>query len=253
VQERTAELAESTRRLEVVNQELEAFSYSVSHDLRAPLRHVTGFSDLLQRQYASALDERGRHYLDTIGQAARKMGQLIDDLLVFSRMGRVALCRVPVPLDALVQEAIRDLASEVKDRQVTWVIGELPVLQVDRSVLRLVFANLLGNALKYTRPRAEARIEVGHRVEGQEDVIYVRDNGVGFDMQYVGKLFGVFQRLHSEKEFEGTGIGLANVRRIVQRHGGRTWAEGRPGEGAVFFFSIAREAAGKGEVHVDAA
>ena len=233
------ELQRHAGQLETANRELEAFSYSVSHDLRAPLRHIDGFVKILDKQSGPALDERGRRYLNIIADSARQMGALIDDLLVFSRMSRTELRRSKVALDSLVHEALDTLQTEINGRPIHWKIGELPEVEADPAMLRQVWINLIANAVKYTRPRNPAEIEVGcaDAADG-ELVFYVRDNGVGFDMQYAHKLFGVFQRLHHAEEFEGTGIGLANVRRIVSRHGGRTWAEGKPDGGATFFFSL---------------
>jgi ABC-type amino acid transport substrate-binding protein/nitrogen-specific signal transduction histidine kinase len=231
-------LLKSEEALVAANKELEAFSYSVSHDLRAPLRHVAGFVQLLQANSKDRLDETGVRYLEVIAGAARKMGQLIDDLLSFSRTGRAQIHLETIPLGALVDECRRELEPEMKGRTIEWVVGELPEVEADRALLRQVLANLLGNAVKYSRKAAAARIAVSARREGGEIVVCVRDNGAGFDMKYADKLFGVFQRLHTEAEFDGTGIGLANVRRIVVRHGGRTWAEGEVDKGAAFYFSL---------------
>jgi PAS domain S-box-containing protein len=238
-------LQERAAELEAVNQELEAFSYSVSHDLRAPLRHVDGFVDLLARHSAAKLDEKEQRYLRIVSDSARQMGALIDDLLVFSRMGRSEMRFAPVSMDALVREAIESFAPETKDRRIEWKIAPLPPALGDLSMLRQVWLNLIGNAIKYTRTRPEAVIEIGSRMEGDEQVYFVRDNGVGFDMRYVDKLFGVFHRLHRADEFEGTGIGLANVRRIVTRHRGRTWAEGEADRGATFYFALLKTQPGK--------
>jgi PAS domain S-box-containing protein len=232
------DLQNRAAQLEMTNRELEAFSYSVSHDLRAPLRHIDGFVKLLTREAGEKLDERGRRYLHIIADSTRQMGMLIDDLLVFSRMSRTELRLATMPLDALVHEAIHSLRSETNDRPIHWKIASLPEVEADPAMLRQVWVNLIANAVKYSRPRNPAEIEIGWHTDNGELVFFVRDNGVGFDMQYAHKLFGVFQRLHRAEEFEGTGIGLANVRRIIHRHGGRTWAEGKLDGGATFFFSL---------------
>jgi signal transduction histidine kinase len=229
-----------TAELESTNRELEAFTYSVSHDLRAPVRHISGFSDLLLRRSGAQLDELGTRYVNNIVESAGRMGNLIDDLLSFSRMGRQELQATTLELDQLVAEVIHDLEPETQGRTIHWQVGELPVVHADPAMLRQVLTNLLSNAVKYSAPRAEARIEVSAEDVAGETIVSVRDNGVGFEMAYVAKLFGVFQRLHGADEFEGTGIGLANVRRIVHRHGGRTWAEGEVDRGATFHFSLPR-------------
>jgi len=229
-----------TAEFEAANKELEAFSYSVSHDLRAPLRHIDGFVELLTKHAGSTLDEKGRRHLATIASAARKMGALIDDLLAFSRMGRAEMRKASVNLAALAEEVVQDLKGDAKGRSVEWKLGRLPTVHGDPAMLRLVFQNLLSNAMKYSGPTESARIEVDAEPQNGEIIVSVRDNGVGFDPTYAHKLFGVFQRLHGPTEFEGTGIGLANVRRIVSRHGGRTWAEGAIGQGATFYFSLPR-------------
>ncbi len=231
-------VAERTAELEAANKELEAFSYSVSHDLRAPLRHIEGFVEILLATKAPTLDGESSQHLHTIADSARQMGRLIDDLLAFSRTARAELKRTRVDLGTLVGGVIQDLASETANRQIEWVIPPLPEVNADPSLLRQVMLNLIGNALKYTRTRELARIEIGSQSNPEESIISVRDNGVGFDMRYAHKLFGVFQRLHRASDFEGTGVGLANVRRIIHRHGGRTWAEGDINKGAVFFFSL---------------
>lgn len=232
-------VSERTLQLESANKELEAFSYSVSHDLRAPLRHVQGYVDMLAREAEGRLSDTGRHYMRTIADASREMGVLIDDLLAFSRMGRAEMRETSVNLDALVRETLRDLETVTRERNIVWKMPPLPAVQADPAMLKLVLANLLGNAVKFTRPREPALIEIGSGgMEGERVVIFVRDNGVGFDPQYAHKLFGVFQRLHRADEFEGTGIGLANVRRIISRHGGRTWAEGALGHGATFYVTL---------------
>ena len=226
-----------------LNQELEAFSYSVSHDLRAPLRHIDGFARLLARKAGEGLDEKSLHYLAMIEDSVRHMGDLIDDLLAFSRLGRAEIRSASVDLETLAKDAIREVSSDVNGRRVRWTVGPMPRVAGDASLLRQALVNLLSNALKYTSTREETLIEVGASLEAEDGVVcFVRDNGVGFDMKYADKLFGVFQRLHSSEEFEGTGIGLANVRRVIQRHGGKTWAEGAVGEGATFYFSLPRQA-----------
>ncbi|HVG02837.1 MAG TPA: ATP-binding protein, partial [Nitrospira sp.] len=233
------ELQRRGELLEAANKELEAFSYSVSHDLRAPLRHIDGYASLLAKASVDSLDEKGKRYLQTISESATRMGQLIDDLLVFSRMGRQEMLHDTVNLNHLIASVLHDLQHDLQDRTISWTIAQLPEVTGDASMLRQVFANLVGNAIKFTGTRPQATIEIGSRQTSQDEaVVFVRDNGVGFDMQYANKLFGVFQRLHRADEFDGTGIGLANVRRIVHRHGGKTWAEGALGEGAVFYVSL---------------
>ncbi|KQT58054.1 ATPase [Methylobacterium sp. Leaf456] len=237
---RAEELAAMSEELQRSNKELEAFSYSVSHDLRAPFRHIVGYSNLLKNREGANLSDKGRHYVETIIEAAFSAGTLVDNLLTFSQMGRHALNKVSGDLNGLVEEVRRKVLRDVPpDRTVRWEIGPLGRVHADPVMLRLVLENLLSNAVKYTRGREPAVVAV-ERLPPQdhEAVFVVRDNGVGFDMAYVEKLFGVFQRLHRVEEFEGTGIGLANVRRIVERHGGRTWAEGEPGRGARFYFTL---------------
>jgi PAS domain S-box-containing protein len=235
-------VAERTGQLQIANQELEAFSHSVSHDLRAPLRHVLGFVEMLQKDAGPALSEKSLRHLATISQAAKRMGNLIDDLLAFSRIGRAELQKAEVDLDRLVHETLGDFPAETKGRAIAWNIHPLPPVRADRALLRMVLVNLISNALKFTAKRAEAKIEMGCAPGGDDEtVIFIRDNGAGFDPRYAAKLFGVFQRLHSQAEFEGTGIGLANVQRIIQRHGGRAWAEGVVDGGATFYFSIPKQ------------
>jgi PAS domain S-box-containing protein len=236
---------ERTAQLQAANEELQAFSYSVSHDLRAPLRHVMGFVGLLQQDAGPSLSAKHLGQLTAISQAAKRMGTLIDDLLAFSRIGRSEMQTTEVSLDQLVQETLGDLETEMKDRNIVWKIHALPAVRGDRALLRMVLVNLISNAVKFTGTRAEAQIEIGSAPHADGGpAIFIRDNGAGFDQRYVGKLFGVFQRLHTSCEFEGTGIGLANVQRIIHRHGGRTWAEGVVEGGATFYFSIPRQNGG---------
>jgi light-regulated signal transduction histidine kinase (bacteriophytochrome) len=284
-------VVERTAQLQAANQELEAFSYSVSHDLRAPLRHVMGFVGLLQKDAGPSLTEKSRRYLATISESAKRMGELIDDLLEFSRVGRTAVQKAEVNLGELVRQTLGDFQAETTGRKIVWNVHPLPVVWADRALLRLVLVNLISNAVKFTGTRAEARIEIGclpayvadlprrcastvgaNAADEQTEpgtmpaqqlmqhttarrrpdrdgstVVFIRDNGAGFDPLYAGKLFGVFQRLHSRDEFEGTGIGLANVQRIIHRHGGRVWAEGVVDGGATFYFSITKQNQGNHE------
>ncbi|MEO7908331.1 MAG: GAF domain-containing protein [Roseiflexaceae bacterium] len=234
-------ITERTTQLAAANKELEAFSYSVSHDLRAPLRHIDGFARLLAQREGDRLDETSARYLRVIGEAARKMGRLIDDLLAFSRMSRTEMQTRPVDLQQLVADVQHDLGPAIEGRAIDWRIGRLPVIRGDPAMLDIVFSNLLSNAVKYTAPRANAQIAIDATSgNGDEVIIKVGDNGVGFDMAYAHKLFGVFQRLHRDEEFEGTGIGLATVRRIIGRHGGQTWATAVLDGGATFFITLQR-------------
>jgi len=226
-----------TAQFEAANKELEAFAYSISHDLRAPLRHITSFADVLRRK-ARGLDTESTRCLEFITSGAKQMELLVQDLLNFSRTSRTELCLRQVQVGELVEEVKQSVQSELNGRVIQWKVDALPEVHTDPALLRVVFNNLLGNAVKYTRPRINAVIEIGTRPSERDHIIFVRDNGVGFDMQYVGKLFGVFQRLHHEEDFEGTGIGLATVQRIIVRQGGRVWAEGQENEGATFYFSL---------------
>jgi len=236
VVDRTAQLLEA-------NKELQAFSYSVSHDLRTPLRHVIAYVDLLKECLGTTLSEESLRHLTTISESAKRMGALIDDLLAFSKIGRAELRKTDVDLDQLIQETLQDFQVDTKERTIAWEINPLPHVQADRALLRMVLVNLISNAVKFTGGRVEAKIEIGCSPNGDgETVTFIRDNGAGFNPRYAGNLFGVFQRLHSDKEFEGTGIGLANVQRIIHRHGGRVWAEGVVDSGATFYFSLPKQA-----------
>jgi signal transduction histidine kinase len=239
-------LARSVEEIRRVNtelsasvKELEAFTYSASHDLRAPLRHISGFSKILMEEFGDSLPADAQHHLQRIEEGTHRMGQLVDDLLNLARVGRRDLSLQVTGLKSVVDEVIADLARDVGERHVEWKIGTLPYVECDPGLMKQVFQNLLSNALKFTRPRAQAIIEVGLAEENANNVIYVRDNGVGFSMKYADKLFGVFQRLHRPEDFEGTGVGLATVQRIIQKHGGRIWATADLDRGATFYFSLA--------------
>ena len=227
-----------TAQLEEVNKELEAFTYSVSHDLRAPLRHMAGFSGLLLEEFGSVLDSQGQHYARRIQEGTRKMGQLVDELLSLARVGRQSPSLQVAGLNSMVEEVIAMLKPEWDGREVEWKIADLPLVECDPTLMKLVFQNLLSNALKYSRPCTRAVIEVGPVEADAQTIIFVRDNGVGFNMKYSDKLFGVFQRLHRPEEFEGTGVGLATVQRIIKKHGGRVWAEAELDKGATFYFTV---------------
>ena len=241
-EQRIGELNEDLERqvaqVSEVNRELESFSYSVSHDLRAPLRHIAGFADKLGMHMGASADEKSHHYLEVIAESARRMSSLIEDLLEYSRLGRSAFRVEPVNFNAVVAELVAMLHSAHEERSIEWRIEELPIVMGDASMLRRAWQNLMSNAVKYTSRREHAVIEIGRTEADGESIFHVRDNGTGFNMAYAGKLFGVFQRLHKASEFPGTGIGLANVRRIIARHGGRTWAEAEADKGATFFFSL---------------
>jgi len=231
-------VTERTAQLESVNKELEAFTYSVAHDLRAPLRHIDAFSRILAEEAGPQLPPQGNQYLERILQATRQMGQLVDDLLNLSRVGRKELSLQTTGLNSLVEEVLSDLQPEVEKRQIEWKIGKLPFVDADPALLKQVFVNLLSNAVKYTRTREHAVIEVGSLNSNGTPGVFVRDNGVGFNMKYAQKLFGIFQRLHRQEDFEGTGIGLATVQRIIHKHGGRVWAEAELDKGAAFYFTL---------------
>ena len=239
-----AEGRDISRRIEVeealktANQELEAFAYSVSHDLRAPIRQIDGFSRLLMEQCGPALDPKAQHYLRRVRESAQRMGLLVDDLLRLAHVGRQDLLPRPVSLGAMLQEVLADLQGELGDRDVKWNIEPLPTVACDPGLVKVVLTNLLTNAVKYTRPRRPAVIEVGQQLYNARTAVFVRDNGVGFDMKYADRLFGVFQRLHRAEEFEGTGVGLATVQRIVRKHGGDIWVEAELDKGATFYFTL---------------
>jgi len=227
--------------LETSNKELEAFSYSVAHALRAPVRHMKGYVDLLKKRLEKTTDQESLRYAAKIAVASNKMSKLIDDLLDFSRIGYKEMQKSKVNLNSIIKEVIQEIQEELKDRKINWEIDELPDVSGDQSLLRMVIVNLVSNAVKYTNTRSKIVIQIGCKDEGSEIICSIKDNGVGFDMKYADKLFGVFQRLHTEDEFEGTGIGLANVKRIISRHGGRVWAEGAVGQGATFYFTLPKD------------
>ena len=235
------ELQQRLQELDAAYKELESFSYTVAHDLRAPLRAIGGFSRILQEESGDSLDQEGSRCLDIIQSDIKKMGDLIDDLLTLSRLGRREMRMAPLEMEELARSVLDDLRAREPKRRVQVSFQSLPLGRGDRDMLHLVWENLLGNALKFSRPRKEAVIEVSGAVKEGENIYCVRDNGVGFEMEYAAKLFEVFQRLHPENEFEGTGMGLAIVQRIIQRHGGRVWGEGNVGEGAKFCFTLPRE------------
>ena len=246
--EHLEELVDSrTKQLEAVNKELEAFSYSVSHDLRAPLRHIAGFIELLQKDISESLNEKHKRYFNNIVNSVKRMGTLIDDLLSFSRMGRVEMHNSKVNLNYLIKESVKDLSDDLHGRYIDWEIAEMPVVEGDPAMLKQVIWNLISNAVKFTKKTDDAIIQIGYTENEGECIYFVKDNGAGFEMKYVDKLFGVFQRLHSNNEFEGTGIGLANVKRIIHRHGGRVWAEGEIKKGATIYFTINNVSEGKND------
>ncbi len=226
------------KALKAVNAELEAFTYSVSHDLRAPIRQIEGFSRILAEHLGSSADQEVSHCLRRIQEGSRQMGRLVDDLLQLAQLGRQDAQRLPISLDSLIRDVVANLRTETTGRDIEWRVEPLPPVVCDAGLVHVLFTNLLSNAVKYTRTRQKAVIEIGHLVKGRELVIYVRDNGVGFDMKYADKLFGVFQRLHRADEFEGTGVGLATVQRIVRKHNGAVWAEAFVDMGATFFFTL---------------
>ncbi|HYG36793.1 MAG TPA: ATP-binding protein, partial [Clostridia bacterium] len=231
-----------TAEYEADQRELQELTYTVAMELRTPLRHIDSFVELLQKTVGDKLDPKSRGGLKTISEAARHVGKLTDELLTFSRIGRTEMYQLHFSLAEVVKEVLQELRHETENRRIEWVVGDLPEVVGDPTMLALALTNLISNALKFTRTRKQAHIEIGSRIEDQEVIVYVADNGLGFDPRYRDKLFGIFQRLHTGKEFDGLGVGLANVRRIVRRHGGRTWAEGSPDRGATFYFSLPRKA-----------
>ena len=237
VRQRTAQLETANQDLAIANKDLEAFSYTVSHDLRAPLRHINSFSRMLLEESGKHLPQEATDLLERIDRGALRMAGLIDGLLSFSRLGRGELSLSDVALSDLVREVVDELSPDWSNHPVEWKIGSLPIVRGDPALLRQVFQNLISNALTFSRNRSPATIEIGETPQDGVHVIFIRDNGIGFDMKFADKLFGVFQRLHRREEFEGTGIGLATVQRIVQKHGGKIWAEAAPGAGATFFFT----------------
>lgn len=234
-------LKKQSEKLEDANQELEAFAYSVSHDLRVPLRAIDGFSRILLEDYEDTLDEEGIRLLNIVRENTAKMGHLIDDILLLSRASRQEMVLNEIDMAALAKSVYNEFQTDTNDRNIEFSVGNLPNVYGDRSMLGQVFQNLIGNAIKFTRNRETAIIEVGGKEKGKEIVYYVRDNGAGFDMKYINKLFGLFQRLHSPEEFEGTGVGLSIVQRVIRRHGGRVWGEGSVDGGATIYFTIPKD------------
>jgi light-regulated signal transduction histidine kinase (bacteriophytochrome) len=234
-------VAERTAELAAANRELETFTYSVSHDLRAPLRQIDGFSRILLEHVEPALDAKSQNYLRRIQEGTRHMGRLVDDLLNLAQLGRQAVHTRATPLDAIVNDALSELRADWGDRTIRWTTGGLPTVECDPGLMKIVFTNLLSNAIKYTRPREVATIEIACTVSNGRRTIFIRDNGVGFNMKHADKLFGVFQRLHRADQFEGSGVGLATVRRIIHKHGGDIWAEAESDQGATFSFTLAQE------------
>jgi len=234
----TVELKTERKKLEESNQELEAFTYSVSHDLRAPLRAINGFSNFLLEDYSTQLDEEGKRYLDTIRTNAAKMDQLITDLLNLSRISRTEIKLQEVKMTEFVQSIYHEVATETEKKEFNVIINDMPMVKCDTFLIKHVWQNLLENALKYSSKSEKKKIEIGSKKEKDEISFFVQDFGVGFNPKYINKLFGVFQRLHRQDEFEGTGVGLAIVKRVISRHGGKVWAEGEEGEGATFYFSL---------------
>lgn len=235
------ELDDRQRQAEAAKKELEDFSYSVSHDLRAPIRHINGYLELLDQEALTCLDEKSRYCLNAVAKAARRLSDMMEGILTFSRLGRAELMKNQIEMDQLVQEVVQEQAQTVPERSIDWQISPLPVVIADRVTLRQALGNLIANAIKFSDSSPTSRIEIGALEQPGETTFFVRDSGVGFDMRYADKLFGLFQRLHPPDEFPGTGAGLANVQRIISRHGGRVWAEAEVGKGATFWFSLPKE------------
>lgn len=244
LKEANARLERRTSELSETNIELESFAYSVAHDLRAPLRHIAGYSGVLTQDYGPHIDAEGQRCIEKIAESAQRMGRLVDDLLSLSKIGLQELSLEITPLDSLLRQGLKEIEPECSGREIEWRIGNLFSTECDPGLMTQVFVNLLSNAVKYTGKRVHAVIEVGQMMQDGQRVVFVRDNGAGFEMQYVSKLFGVFQRLHKARDFAGTGVGLAIVQRIVRKHGGRIWAEAMPDKGATFFFAL-----GSPEIH----
>lgn len=242
VAERTSQLEAANGELRRRERELEAFTYSVSHDLRAPLRQIDGFSRILSESMWYDLDDKARHYLTRIQEGTRHMGRLVDDLLALARLDQQSPRARVTELTPIVLDVIAGLGADAADREVEWRVGELPTAICDPGLMRIVFTNLASNALKYTRPRSRATVEIGCTLHEGRPALFVRDNGVGFNMKYADKIFGVFQRLHRSEEFEGTGVGLATVQRIIHKHGGEIWADAAPDAGATFYFTLGSRA-----------
>ena len=232
--------------LKAANAELESFTYSVSHDLRAPIRQIEGFAKILAEHLGGDIDQQAKEYLRWIQQSSRQMGRLVDDLLRLARVGQPGAVPQLTALDSLIGDVLTNVRAEITDRNIEWRVGALPAVVCDTGLMKIVLTNLLSNAVKYTRPREKAVIEIGQMVKEGETVVYVRDNGVGFDMRYADKLFRVFQRLHRDEDFEGAGVGLATVHRILRKRNGRIWAEAAPDQGATFFFTCGSGAASEG-------
>jgi len=238
VQERTNELEKSNEQFKAVARELETFSYSISHDLKAPLRAISGYAGMLKEDYSGSLDEEGNRLLNVVSENAVKMGQLIDDVLMYSRMGRKPLKKTEIDMKKLAEDIFAEQKKECPERKIHFNVKTVPTCRADRVLIKQVLFNLISNAIKYTKAKEDTAIEIGSRKIDGKATYYIKDNGIGFDIKYADKMFGLFQRLHSTKEFEGTGVGLAIVQRLVNRHRGKIWAEAKPNEGATFYFTL---------------